>query len=182
MMLWHGSNNSHVIDTPAAPATPAVPQARHITACSELYFPAVHQLQAERALLQQQLQASGPAQGMILNTDGFTPMQPVLDALATNLKKEHVMRAMLTGFVFGEVFSSLQKAKVIIFSAPVFPDMHAITCVMVKDALAQRAAQGLPPRFVFPHRHGPDGAQRVMEAAGLGPSMCQQQQQQQQVS
>jgi hypothetical protein len=156
-------------------------QVRHITACAELYFPAVHQLQAERATLQHKLQASGPAQGMLINSDGFTPMQPVLDLLATNLKKEHVMRVMLTGFVFGEVFSSLQKAKVIIFSAPVFPDMHAITCVMVKDALAQRAAQGLPPRFVFPHRHGPDGAQRVREAVAAGLPLLQRQQQQGQV-
>jgi hypothetical protein len=158
-------------------------QVRHVAACAELYFPAVHQLQAERAALQQQLQASGPAQGMLIDihSEGceFTPMQPVLDALATNLKKEHVMRVMLTGFVFGEVFSSVQKAKVTIFSAPVFPDMHAITCVMVKDALAKRAAQGLPPRFVFPHRHGPDGAKRVMEGAAAGVAVQQQQQQQQ---
>ncbi|WIA14140.1 hypothetical protein OEZ85_002682 [Tetradesmus obliquus] len=157
------------------------PQVRHITACAELYFPAVHQLQAERVTLQQQLQASGPAQGMLISA-GLAPMQPVLDALATNLKKEHVMRVMLTSFVFGAVFSSLQKAKVIIFSAPVFPDMHAITCTLVKDALAQRAAQGLPPRFVFPHRHGPDGAQRAMEGAARGLAVHQQQQQRQHVS
>jgi hypothetical protein len=160
-------------------------QVRHVAACAELYFPAVHQLQAERAALQQQLQASGPAQGMLIDihSERFAPMHPVLDALATNLKKEHVMRVMLTGFVFGEVFSSLQKAKVIIFSSPVYPDMHAITCVVVKHALAQRAAQGLPPRFVFPHRHGPDGAKHVMQgtAAGLA-TLHQQQQQQQQVA
>jgi hypothetical protein len=161
---------------------------RHIAACAELYFPAVHALQAERAALQQQLQASGPAQGMLIDINikdeglgyTFAPMHPVLDALATNLKKEHVMRVMLTGFVFGEVFSSLQKAKVGIFSALVFPDMHAIMCVIVKDALAQRAAQGLPPRFVFPHRHGPDGAKRVMEGAAAGLAVMHQQQQQQQ--
>jgi hypothetical protein len=48
---------------------------------------------------------------------------------------------------------------------------------------SQRAAQGLPPRSVFPHRHGPDGAKRVMEgaAAGLAVMHHHQQQQQQEV-
>eukprot|EP00882_Tetradesmus_deserticola_P012253 GHRQ01012987.1.p1 GENE.GHRQ01012987.1~~GHRQ01012987.1.p1 ORF type:complete len:161 (+),score=79.70 GHRQ01012987.1:27-509(+) len=143
-------------------------QARQVGACAELYFPAVHRLQAERAALQRQLHASGPAHGMLISSDGGTPMQPVLDALASNLKKEHVMRVMLATFVFGEVFSAPQKAQVFISSAPVYPDMHAITCLVVKDELVKRAAQGLPPRFVFPHRHDPARVARVMAAAAAG--------------
>lgn len=128
-------------------------QARHILACAELYFPSVHKLQQERRVLQQKLQASGPAQHLILETDGSAPMAPVLEALATNLKKEHVLRVMMTSFVWDEVFSSVQKAKCAIYSHPLFPDTHALVCVLLQDRLAERLAQGLPPRYVFAHRH-----------------------------
>jgi hypothetical protein len=42
-------------------------------------------------------------------------MKPWLDRLASNLKREHVLRVMLNSFVWGKIFSPVQCAKAAVY-------------------------------------------------------------------
>jgi hypothetical protein len=114
----------------------------------------VHQLQ------QQEYSAAAAA-----GADQLHPWQ-LLDQLASNLQREHVLRSMLKCFVWGRILDSIQFAKAAVYSHPLFPDVHAIVCVLHKREQQQQRQQ-----------------QQGQAAAGLkaagGSSAAQQQQQQQ---
>jgi hypothetical protein len=57
------------------------------------------------------------------------PLQ-LLDQLAANMQREHVLRSMLKCFVWGRILDSIQFAKAAVYSHPLFPDVHAIVCVL----------------------------------------------------
>jgi hypothetical protein len=42
-------------------------------------------------------------------------MKPWLDRLASNLKREHVLRVMLNSFVWGKIFTPVQCAKAAVY-------------------------------------------------------------------
>lgn len=66
------------------------------------------------------------------------PLQ-LLDQLAGNLQREHVLRSMLKCFVWGRILDSVQFAKAAVYSHPLFPDVHAIVCVLHKQQQQQQA-------------------------------------------
>jgi hypothetical protein len=132
-------------------------QVRHILACAELYLPALQDLQQEQRNLAQQLQqpadAAPPKDTSIPlpAPTASTHMHTVLDSFASNLKKQHVLRSMLCALVCGEL-SSLQCAKAAVHSHPLFLDVHALVCVLVRDRMTALLAAGEQPRYVFQHR------------------------------
>uniref|UniRef100_A0A383VG24 Uncharacterized protein n=1 Tax=Tetradesmus obliquus TaxID=3088 RepID=A0A383VG24_TETOB len=83
--------------------------------------------------------------------DASMPADVTVAALASNLKKQHVLRGMLCGLVCGEL-SVLQRAKAAVCSRPLFLDMHAMVCVLAQDRMAAALAAGRQPRYVFQHR------------------------------
>jgi hypothetical protein len=52
---------------------------------------------------------------LLLKAPGSNPMRPWLDQLASNIKREHVLRVMLNSFVWGKIFTSVQKAKAAVY-------------------------------------------------------------------
>lgn len=92
-------------------------QVNHILACAELYFSCRAKLQNEQRALQQQLKStSASTEGLLLTTaQEDSPMKPWLDRLANNLKREHVLRVMLNGFVWFKVFTPVQCAKAAVY-------------------------------------------------------------------
>lgn len=130
-------------------------QVNHILACAELYFSCRAKIQNEQRVLQQHLKTTAAStEGLLLlaNSDSDSPMKPWLDKLASNLKREHVLRVMLNSFVWGRIFTPIQCAKAAVYSHPWYVDIHAIVCVMCEDALTQPAANGQHRLLVFPHR------------------------------
>jgi hypothetical protein len=134
-------------------------QVRHILACAELYLPPLHTLQQEQCALAQQLQQPVATERAgaysllvpVLDASTSTAADAVLDAFASNLKKQHVLRAMLCAFVCGEL-STLQRARAAVYSHPLFLDVHAMVCVLAQDRMAAVLAAGQQPRYVFQHR------------------------------
>lgn len=120
----------------------------HILACAELYLPALHTLHQEQRGLAQQLLHPAVTQQP---ADHSMPADVIVAALASNLKKQHVLRGMLCGLVCGEL-SVLQRAKAAVCSRPLFLDVHAIVCVLAQDRMAAALAAGRQPRYVFQHR------------------------------
>lgn len=155
------TSSLHWLSCRAAHGVPACLQLRHIYAYAELYLPDIHKLHQERLALQQQLQSTGSTSVLQLiekasaarGADFDAAMQAALSSLTVNLEKEHMMRYMLATFVWNHVFNSLQKAQVAVYSHPLFFDIHAILWVLIQDSMAAREAAGLPPKWVFPHRH-----------------------------
>uniref|UniRef100_A0A383WD44 BZIP domain-containing protein n=1 Tax=Tetradesmus obliquus TaxID=3088 RepID=A0A383WD44_TETOB len=125
-----------------------------ILACAELYFSSMSALLQQRRGLQQQLKQAdeglSECQRRLLGVDGGLNQLQVLDALASNLKREHVLRIMLNCFVWGRSLNCLQFAKSAVYSYPFFPDVHAMVCVLYEDARAM--APNGQPALVFPHR------------------------------
>jgi hypothetical protein len=74
----------------------------------------------------------------------------LLDQLAGNLQREHVLRSMLKCFVWGRILDSIQFAKAAVYSHPLFPDVHAIVCVLHKREQQRQQQQ-----------------QQVQEASGM---------------
>lgn len=89
----------------------------HILACAELYFSCRAKLQNEQRVLQQQLKATCTSMETLLlsGASDDNPMKPWLEKLANNLKREHVLRVMLNGFVWFKVFSKVQCAKASVY-------------------------------------------------------------------
>eukprot|EP00879_Flechtneria_rotunda_P000231 GHRR01000309.1.p1 GENE.GHRR01000309.1~~GHRR01000309.1.p1 ORF type:complete len:945 (+),score=429.08 GHRR01000309.1:255-3089(+) len=149
-------------------------QVTGILACAELYFTSVGKLLDERRSLQQQLKMAdeglSECQKRLLGVDGGLNQLQVLDALVSNLKREHVLRIMLNCFVWGRTLNSIQFAKAAVYSHPFFPDVHAMVCVLYEDARAM--APNGQPVLVFPHRQGSGGSSQTGQPATL-----QQQQQ-----
>ncbi|WIA09465.1 hypothetical protein OEZ85_008866 [Tetradesmus obliquus] len=129
-------------------------QVRHILACAELYLPALHTLhQEQRGLAQQLLHPAVTQQpadrSMLLPVlDASMPADVIVAALASNLKKQHVLRGMLCGLVCGEL-SVLQRAKAAVCSRPLFLDVHAMVCVLAQDRMAAALAAGRQPHMCF---------------------------------
>eukprot|EP00878_Enallax_costatus_P000701 GHUV01000811.1.p1 GENE.GHUV01000811.1~~GHUV01000811.1.p1 ORF type:complete len:928 (+),score=335.74 GHUV01000811.1:282-3065(+) len=125
-----------------------------ILACAELYFSSLTKLLDQRRVLQQQLKQAdeglSECQKRLRGLDGIHNQLEVLDALASNLKREHVLRIMLNCFVWGRSLNSIQFAKSAVYSHPFFPDVHAFVCVLYEDARAM--APNGQPALVFPHR------------------------------
>jgi hypothetical protein len=134
-------------------------QVAHIMAYAELYLPALHALQQQQCNLAQQLpQPAGAGPTMCDSSSASVPglgssteLHTVLDGLASNLKKQHVLRTMLCVFVCGQL-TSLQCAKAAVHSHPLFLDVHALVCVLAKDRMTALLAAGQQPRYVFQHR------------------------------
>jgi hypothetical protein len=63
----------------------------------------------------------------------------LLDQLAANMQREHVLRSMLKCFVWGRILDSIQFAKAAVYSHPLFPDVHAIMCVLRKREQQRQA-------------------------------------------
>ncbi|WIA41512.1 hypothetical protein OEZ86_008883 [Tetradesmus obliquus] len=149
-----------------------------ILACAELYFSSMSALLQQRRGLQQQLKQAdeglSECQRRLLGVDGGLNQLQVLDALASNLKREHVLRIMLNCFVWGRSLNCLQFAKSAVYSYPFFPDVHAMVCVLYEDARAM--APNGQPALVFPHRQSSATA-----AAGNEAQLQQQQQPQPQL-
>ncbi|WIA21214.1 hypothetical protein OEZ85_000458 [Tetradesmus obliquus] len=124
-------------------------QVNHILACAELYFSCRAKLQSEQRVLQQHLKATAASTESMLSGDDAA-IQPWLDRLASNLKREHVLRVMLNSFVWCTIFTPVQCAKAAVYSHPWYVDVHAIVCVMCEDALTQPASG--QRALVFPHR------------------------------
>lgn len=98
-----------------------------ILACAELYFSSLSKLLEQRRVLQQQLKQAdeglSECQKRLRGVDGGINQLQVLDALASNLKREHVLRIMLNCFVWGRSLNSIQFAKTAVYSHPFFPDV-----------------------------------------------------------
>eukprot|EP00878_Enallax_costatus_P015862 GHUV01016626.1.p1 GENE.GHUV01016626.1~~GHUV01016626.1.p1 ORF type:complete len:407 (+),score=84.71 GHUV01016626.1:469-1689(+) len=135
-------------------------QVNMILACAELYFACRAKLQNEQRVLQQQLKLTCPtaAENLLsIGTADDNPMKPWLDKLANNLKREHVLRVMLNGFVWFKVFTPVQCAKAAVYSHPFYVDVHAMVCVMCEDALATPESSTQRP-LVFAHRTAQNGS------------------------
>jgi hypothetical protein len=132
-------------------------QVTHILAYAELYLPALHAVQQEQCALARQLlqpaatERSAGRNLLVSVMDPSTTLHIVLDALASNLRKQHVLRAMLCAFVCGEL-SILQRAKAAVHSRPLFLDVHALVCLLAHNRMAAELAAGQRPRYVFQHR------------------------------
>lgn len=95
-------------------------QVTHILACAQLYFSNQSRLQHERRVLQQQIRAAscdagGQAAALLRQPGDDDVMQHLLDKMAGNLKREHVLRVMLNAFVWGRIFSHVQCAKAAVY-------------------------------------------------------------------
>jgi len=97
-------------------------QVNPILACAELYFSNLNRLQLERRVLTTQIRAAassadhaGHQAELLLKAPGSNPMRPWLDKLASNIKREHVLRVMLNSFMWGKILSPVQKAKAAVY-------------------------------------------------------------------
>lgn len=96
----------------------------------------------------------------------------VLDALASNLKREHVLRIMLNCFVWGRSLNSIQFAKSAVYSHPFFPDVSGSQLLLQSSMVVasvvslscnplKSISQSLfPQQHCIAHVHGACAVQR----------------------
>ncbi|KAF8063038.1 Orct2 [Scenedesmus sp. PABB004] len=148
-------------------------QVTAILACAELYFTSLTRLLDQRRELQERLAAADPGLSECARRlggyDGNVDQMTVLEALANNLKREHVLRIMLNCFVWGRTLTSKQFAQAAVYSYPFFTDSHAMVAVLYEDATALAGGQRA---LVFPHRQGSVTASTAPAPAALAAQLA----------